>query len=214
MADTSVLSSVFSGLSNIWGGNRAAKTQERWANNAINEQRGALSNFNNLLNPYGNAGNTALAAFLGLTGLSGEGNQQTAINNITSGAGYQSELNQGINAINQNASASGGLRGGNTQMAVGQFAPQLLQAYIDKQLGNYSGLVNTGYNANVNMGNAGLNTASSIGDIMQNIGKVKAGNMLNQANNIGQIGSDILSSGSGSGSGNGFLDAISQFLMK
>ncbi|WP_221175245.1 hypothetical protein, partial [Staphylococcus aureus] len=85
--------------------------------------------------------------YAGLTALGQNAAQQTAIGNINNSAEMQTYLQQGENAILQNASATGGLRGGNTQAALAQFRPQLLNQLINQRYQNYAGLTALGQNA-------------------------------------------------------------------
>ena len=56
-------------------------------------------------------------------------------------------VQQGQDAILQNASAIGGLRGGNTQAALAQFRPALLSQLIAEQYNRLGGLSSLGQNA-------------------------------------------------------------------
>ena len=70
--------------------------------------------------------------------------QEQAIQQIEQGPLYQQLAQQGEQAILANASATGGLRGGNVQAALGQFRPQLLNQLIEQQYARLSGLANVG----------------------------------------------------------------------
>lgn len=95
-------------------------------------------------------------------------NQQRAIDDLANGAQFTSLVRQGEDAILANAAATGGLRGGDTQAALAQFRPQMLQALIDKQLANLGGIAANGQNAAGNVGaaaqNAGAQINASLGD--------------------------------------------------
>jgi hypothetical protein len=62
----------------------------------------------------------------------------------------------------QTPRATGGLRGGNVQAALGQFQPQLLAQLIDQQYSRLGGLTSIGQNAAAGVGNAGMSTGNSI----------------------------------------------------
>jgi hypothetical protein len=129
------------------------------------------------------------------SGLSGAGAQSAAIRGIQSGPQFQAMLRQGQNSILQNASATGGLRGGNTQAALGQFSPMLLSNLIQQQLGNYGGLVGIGQNAAAGTGNAGMQTGNNITALLGQQGSAQAGAALAngqaQQNMYGAIGNGI-----------------------
>ena len=137
------------------------------------------------LSPYVNAGTGALGAQQNLLGLNGNSAQQSAISGIQNGAQFQALEQSGQNAILQNASATGGLRGGNTQAALGQFSPQLLQQLIQQQYSNLGGITSIGQNAAAGVGNAGMANANSISGLLQSQGSAQAGAALarGQANN-------------------------------
>lgn len=78
-------------------------------------------------------GAEAFKAQQALAGLLGPEAQQAAIAQLESSPQFQSMLAQGEQAILQNASATGGLRGGNVQAALAQFRPSLLSNIIQQQ---------------------------------------------------------------------------------
>ena len=80
----------------------------------------------------------------------------------------------------QNASATGGLRGGNTQAALAQFRPQLLNQLINQRYQNLAGMTALGQNAAAGTGNAGMQTASNISNLYQQTGAAQAGAALAQ----------------------------------
>ncbi|WP_457970638.1 hypothetical protein [Acinetobacter calcoaceticus] len=163
---------------------RASDAQVRAAEIAAEEQRRQFDKYQELLNPFVNAGTGALAGQQDLLGLNGMQAQQDAISGISNSAEYKTYLDQGQNAILQNASATGGLRGGNTQAALSQFAPQLLNQMINQRFSNLGGLTALGQNAAAGVGNAGMQSAGNIGNLMQQMGDAQAGNaiMKGQAN--------------------------------
>lgn len=175
--------------------NTAAGAQMQSAQAGIAEQRAEFAAIQKLLAPYAQAGTGALGAEQNLLGLNGNAAQQTAINGIQNGAQFKSMLNQGQTSILQNASATGGLRGGNTEAALAQFSPQLLNSFIQQQLGNYGGLVSIGQNAAAGTGNAGMQTGNNITNLLGQQGAAQAGlalaNGQAQQNLYGSIGNGI-----------------------
>jgi hypothetical protein len=96
------------------------------------------------LNQYAQAGLGGLKGQQALMGLLGVDAQKQAIAGIEGGPEFAALRQQGENAILQNASATGGLRGGNTQAALAQFAPQQLSSLIQQRLGQYGSLAGLG----------------------------------------------------------------------
>jgi hypothetical protein len=99
------------------------------------------------LDPWVGSGANAFGAQADLLGLNGADAQAAAIASLESGPMFTSMMSQGENAILQNASATGGLRGGNTQGALGVLGPQVLNSVIQNQLGNLGGMSQQGLGA-------------------------------------------------------------------
>ena len=170
----------------IVGGAMSSRAQKKAANSAANaqiqssemgveEQRRQFDAVQKLLKPYADAGLSGLAGQQNLLGINGTAAQQAAINNINNSSEMQTYLQQGENAILQNASATGGLRGGNTQAALAQFRPQLLNQLINQRYQNLAGMTALGQNAAAGTGNAGMQTASNISNLYQQTGAAQAG---------------------------------------
>src|SRR3569833_110861 len=113
--------------------NTAADAQTQSAQLGVDEERRQFEAVHKLLEPYTLAGQRALGAQSDLVGLNGNGAQQSAINALQASPAFTSLVGQGENAILQNASATGGLRGGNVQAALAQFRPQVLAQLINDQ---------------------------------------------------------------------------------
>jgi hypothetical protein len=112
--------------------------------------------------------------------------QQQAINEIEQGAAFQAMARQGEEGILQNASATGGLRGGNVQAALAQFRPALLNQFIEQQYNRLGGMANLGQSSAAGVGAAGVNAATNIGNTLTNAGQARAGLALAQGNAINQ----------------------------
>jgi hypothetical protein len=126
------------------------------------EQRRQLDAYRQALAPYVNAGSGALTAQQNLVGVNGAAPQAAAIDAIKASPQFQALTQQGSDAILANASATGGLRGGNVQAALAQFQPQLLSQLIEQQYARLGGLTALGQNSAVGVGTAGINTGAAI----------------------------------------------------
>lgn len=146
----------------------------------IAAQKEQFAAIQKLLAPYVAGGEKGLTEQLNLLGLNGPEAQKISINGIATGPQFGELAKQGENAILQNASATGGLRGGNVQGALAQFRPQLLQQLIDQQYGRLGGLVNVGQNAAAGVGNAGAANTNAVSDILGQQGQYMAGNAIAQ----------------------------------
>ena len=192
VATAVVGSAVIGGVASSRASSKAADAQTSSAAAGISEQRRQFDTVQELLSPYVNAGSGALQGQLDLAGLGGADAQQAAIQAIQQGPEFQALQQQGENAILQNASATGGLRGGNTQGALAQFRPALLSGLINQQYGRLGGLAQMGQNSAAGVGTAAMSSGANISNLMQQQGAAQAGGALasGQAwgNTFGQIG--------------------------
>jgi hypothetical protein len=179
-AGASLFGGVDSANASADAANAAAGAQTAASQAAIAEQKRQFDAIRALLQPYVDTGSGSLSAQRDLIGLGSPGAQQSAIQAIQQGPQFQSLLAQGENSILQNASATGGLRGGNTQAALAQFSPALLSQLISQQYDRLGGLSSIGQNAAAGVGNAGMSSATSIGNLLQQQGAAQAGGLLAQ----------------------------------
>ena len=192
MADPfKAIGNYFSSREQAKAAKSAARAQAGAAQQAIGEQESALEAIRGLLSPYMEvgrpdltqpyiqAGGQALQGLQGLLGLRGAGEQQSAIQGIEQGAQFQELARQGEQGILQNASATGGLRGGNVQAALSQFRPALLNQLIESQYGKLAGLTSMGGTAAQNLLSMGQQTASGLATAQQQTG-ANIGNFLTQ----------------------------------
>lgn len=153
----------------------ASQTQANSAQAGIDATNQRFEQIQKLLSPYVTAGNGALTAQQDLLGLNGAPAQQTAVNNIESMPYFQGLVKQGENGILANASATGGLRGGNVQAALGQFRPQLLASLIQQQFSNLGGISQLGQASAAGVGSAELATGSNVAQLLGQQGAALAG---------------------------------------
>ena len=154
---------------------------------AVNTLQGQNQQIQNLFDPYSSAGSRAASAQADIAGINGPEAQAAAISAIESNPAFQAQVRQGENAILQNASATGGIRGGNVQRSLSQYRPQVLNDFINNQYSRLGGIANTGFNAAANQANA----AGQLGTSLANIYGSNAANQANilggSANNIGNL---------------------------
>lgn len=159
----------------------AAEAQSESADQGIAEQRRQFDQMVKLLSPYVSAGTGAIGQQQALLGLKGAGQQRSAISAIEASPYFKSVTRQGENAILQNASATGGLRGGNTQGALAQFRPNLLNQLVQQQYQNLGGLTQIGQASAAGQASAGMQTGSNIANLLGQQGQAIAGGQLGQA---------------------------------
>jgi len=186
-----VVSGIMSSNAQADAANNASGAQVAASEASIKEQKRQFDQLQKLLSPYVAAGSTSLAAQGNLIGLGGNAAQQTAIDNLKQSSQFNELNRQGQDAILQNASATGGLRGGNTQAALAQFSPQLLNQLISQQYTNLGGITSLGQNSAALTGNAGMQSANAISNQYGQIGAAQAGNSLAQGNAQSQLWNSI-----------------------
>ena len=165
----------------------AAAAQGAKSQAGIEEQRRQLDEMRKLLQPYTEAGIPALEQQQTLLGLKGPEAEQAAIARLTGGETFKALAAQGENALLQQASATGGLRGGNLQAALGQFRPQLLSNLIEQQYGRLGGMTNLGQASAAGVGAAGMETGTNIANLLGQQGAAEAGGILGEAKAYGQL---------------------------
>ena len=160
------------------GASRSAANQSAQATQlSIAEQRAAREQLVQLLQPWTMGGESALARQMSLLGIgaNGAGQQRRAIAQFEQSPMFQGLVRQGEDAILQNASATGGLRGGNVQGALAQFRPALLNQQLQQQFQNLSGISALGQASAAGVG-AGVQGAAN------NIGNLQMANASTQGN--------------------------------
>ena len=199
----SPLSLVKQGIDSFSGKNsaaRAAGAQTAAANAGIQTQKDAatlaredlqpfvqrgLDSFSSL-DPYQSGGAQAFQQQQNILGLGDPNSQQAAYDAMAQSPQFQAMQQQGENAMLQNASATGGLRGGNMQAALAQFSPELLNDLMQQQYSNLGGIAGAGLQTAQNaasMGQAsaagqaaqGLQTGANIAGLQGQVGAAEAG---------------------------------------
>ena len=213
-------STIVGGVMSSRAAGKAADAQGAAADASIAEQRAQFEAMQRVLKPYVEAGNPALRQIASysevaqpalneqqaLNGMFGPAAQQEAINRIEQSPLYLEQVRQGENAILQNASATGGLRGGNIQAALAQFRPAVLSQMIEDKYTKLGGMATFGGSAAQNLasmgqasgagvGAAGMNMASNIGNAQMGAGNAQAQAALakgqawgNVAGSVGYLG--------------------------
>ena len=167
----------------------AAQAQQQAAQAGQAQQMDMFRQMQAGLAPYTGAGVEAIGGQRDLIGLGGPQAQQAAIDAIQAGPQFQSMQRMGENRILANASASGGLRGGNIQEALSQFSPQLLSSLMDQQYNRLGGLAQLGQASAAGVGSAGIATGQGVAGLMQRGGAAAAGGALSRgATNAGYWG--------------------------
>lgn len=182
---------LISGFAQADAAKSAASTQAGASRAGIDEQRRQFDKIQELLKPYVEAGSPALSGQQAFLGLQGPEAERAAIERIRGGETFQALAKQGEEAILSRASATGGLRGGNVQAALGQFRPALLSSLIDQQYSRLGGLTTLGQNAAVGVGNAAQQTGANVSNLLGGEAAALAGGALAQGRAFGALPSAI-----------------------
>jgi len=216
VAGAVVGSAVIGGVMSSKAAGKAADAQGAASDASIAEQRAQFDAMQATLKPYVDAGTPALKQLASysevaqpaldeqqaLSGMLGPQAQQEAIDRIEQSPLYMEHVAQGENAMLQNASATGGLRGGNMQAALAQFRPAVLQQMIEDKYSKMGGMVSFGSNASQNLatmgqasgagvGAAGMNMASNIGNANMAAGDARAQAALAQGQAWGKVAGSV-----------------------
>ena len=178
----SVVGGITGAKQSAKGAQQAAQTQASSADKAIAEARAAREANSATQQPFVDAGSKAIAQQMGLIGLNGTASQSSAINGLLTSPEYTTGVRQGEEAILQNASATGGLRGGNTNNSLANFRADLLSSVISNQFQRLGQVSSLGQNAAAGVGNAGIQTGQIIGQQLTQQGAAIAGGQIAQGN--------------------------------
>jgi len=130
-------------------------------------------------------------ATAGTAAVDGSAAQSGAIASLMNSPLYESLFRNGEQAILQNGSATGGLRGGNIQGSLANFGRDTLSQVIQNQIANLSGVAGAGQNASNVLSAANQNTGQSLAGLYGSIGDTNAGGILQRgainANTINQV---------------------------
>jgi hypothetical protein len=210
---------LFGALGGLIGGAKAKKSSKKAAKaqiagmqQGIGEQQRQLGVTTGMFQPWLQGGTEAAGMYGNLVGTGGWDAQQEAINQLQASPFYQSLYRNGEEALLQNASATGGLRGGNTERSLADFGADTLSTTIDRQLSALGGLSQQGYNAAGALGGFGANTANNVTSLLTGQGQAKADDIMRRAAitaNMWQTGGGFLDSAAsaiagGIGAGGGF----------
>lgn len=166
---------------------KAGQAQVAAADLGAAEQRAAREEMRRLLEPYVAAGTPALQAQMAAVGLTGPEAQAEYVAQQEASPIFQALARQGEQAMLQQASATGGLRGGNIQGALAQYRPALLNQFLEQQYGRLGGLTTLGQQSAAGVGAAGMQTATSIADLLGQAGAARAGAALGKGQAWGNV---------------------------
>jgi hypothetical protein len=153
---------------------KAAKAQIAAMQKGIGETQSQFDYTTGQYRPYTEAGAQALGQYGGLLGLSGPEQQQLAIDQVRQSPFYQSLYRTGLETNLQNASATGGIRGGNEVGSLYNLGEDTLLKAIEHQMAGLGGIANMGFSGVGQMAELGAGKAQQISGLYLGQGKAKA----------------------------------------
>lgn len=177
---------------------KGAELQFEGSQEGIAETRRQFDKLTELMAPFVSGGSEAFNKQLALSGGLGADAEREAIEQIQNQPSFQYTLDQGEQAILQNAAATGGLRGGNTQRALGEFRPQLLSNAISNRFNQLGGLSALGQASAAGQGAAGTQSARDISNLLAQGAAARAGGAVAQGATVRQTFGDLLDLGNAS----------------
>lgn len=204
---------LFSGIAGLFGAGaqkkasrKAEAAQLAALDKAMGEQRRQFDLTRADYAPYLETGTHALGQQGDLVGLNGDEAQGSAIERLRASPLYKTLFESGEEAVLQNASATGGIRGGNTQRGLADFGADTLMQTILHQLGQLGGLSGRGQEAVGGVSAFGANSTNNISNILGQQGAVRAGGLLTRGgitagmwNNAGGMVDSAVSAALGAG---------------
>ena len=187
----------------------AAQVQSDAYGQGIDEQRRQFDISQENLAPWLEAGTGALSRQQDFLGLGEPGAQQAAYDNYAESPGQKFLRERGERALVRNASAIGGLGGGNVRSALNQQGIGFAAQDFGNHYNRLAGMSGTGQQTASGLGSMGMNMASNVGNLYGQQGNAAASGILGSAqsrssglgNMIG-LGS-MLFGGMGGGGGGG-----------
>jgi hypothetical protein len=208
---------LFSFIGGLLGGgaqkkaSRAAEAaQLAYAQKALDQQNAQFQQTRSDFMPFQQAGVAALGQQTDILGLNGATEQQTELDALKASPLYQMLFRNGEETVLQNAAATGGIRGGNTQRSLADFGADTFAQTIQQQLQNLGGLSGQGLSASGQVGAFGAQNSAANSQLLQSQGAAKAGGALTRGgisagmfNSAGGFADSILSAITGGGGGIG-----------
>jgi hypothetical protein len=147
-------------------------------NKAMGIQQANLQQTRGDLAPEFGLGNSAIGAYGDLTGANGNDKWSAALAALKDSPLYQSLFRNGQETLLQNASATGGMRGGNTERGLADFGSDTLSTTLQQRLQELMASIGIGTQAKGVAAGVGMNTANQSSGFQGKIGDANAQGIL------------------------------------
>lgn len=197
---------LFSFIGGILGGSAQKKASQKATdatvlalNNGIGTQNAFAQQTRDDYAPYTTAGAGAVGQLSEFTNGGMSADELSA--KVMADPLYASLFSNGEEALLQNASATGGIRGGNTQRGLADFGSDTMAKVYQQILSNLGSVANLGLGAQGAVTGIGQGVANNVTTAQTDIGRAKAGNYLTKGginaanwNNAGGLLDSVVSS--------------------
>lgn len=174
------------------GSQNAASAESNAANNATATSQGEFNTEQATEAPYVQAGNQALGQ---IQGNMASYNQPFTMSQFQQDPGYQFDLQQGQQSLDQSAAASGGIVSGAQMAALSNYSQNMAsneygnafnryQSQIQNSYNRLAGVAQLGQGAAANTGSAAIQTGANIGNAQMAAGNAQAAGYVGGANAI------------------------------
>lgn len=163
--------------------------------NAAGANQTGINTSSQVLSPYSSTGSQAESALASLYGLGGTAPNYSA---FTNSPGYQFQQQQGSNAINRAAAASGNAFSSTTLAQLGNYNSGLASTQYQQYLQNLYGLTQTGAGAASAQGAQAVTGANNLGTQYGNQGNANASGIAGAAGAVANAAGKLFGSGSSS----------------
>lgn len=134
--------------------------------------------------------------------MNGADAQSAGLVNIQNSPELAAIIRNGEEAVLQNASATGGLRGGNIQTGLANFRGDAFANQLQTQIARLAGLAGLGQGATDSVSSFGANKANNVSNLFGQMGQVRAGGLLTRGginnqlwNNAGSFADSVANGG-------------------
>lgn len=189
---------------------RAEAAQLEYINKAIGEQQRQFDLTRSDYEPARRLLDPAVTGLADLVGINGADAQRIGMEGVQNSPLLASIMRNGEEAVLQNASATGGLRGGDTQRGLADFRADSFASELQAQMARLAGVAGIGMGATDSVANYGQQRANNIGTAYGQQGQVRAGGLLTRGgitagmfNNAGAFADQVASAVAGGAGGIG-----------
>lgn len=208
---------MFSLLGSLVGSSKAKKASKKaekarlaFEQKALDQQQAQFAVTQANEHPFIEAGTRSIGQQGDLLGLNGQPAWQASLDALRESPYYKSLYRSGEEAVLQNASATGGLRGGNTQRSLADFGEDTFTKALMQRLSDLGGLSTLGANTAAGLGTLSQQNSNAQSSIFDQMGATRAGGILTRGgitagmwNNAGQFLDQAVQAALAAGAGPG-----------